>query len=139
MPLSLPKFLLLAALISGAARAEPVFQSAVGDRVELEAIPWPACEGRACPPVRICLENPRRNTSAKGLSNHDDAEPDLIAQPGQTRCLDMTTVLQKITLWSAVGEAPLVPVMVTVLDLRDKLGQIVYFRWSTEAPAPKRP
>lgn len=137
MPRVAPMLLLLAMLLTGGAQAEPVLRSAVGDRVEV--ISGPGCAGAACSPVRVCLKNPSRNTSAKGLSNHDAEEPDLVAQPGQTRCLDMTNVLQKITLWNAAGDKPLAPVMVTVLDLRGKLGQIVYFRWSTEAPAPKRP
>lgn len=137
MPLPDPKILLLAMFLTGGAHAEPVLRSAVGDRVEV--ISGPGCAGATCSPVRICLENPSRNTSAKGLSNHDAEEPDLVSQPGQTRCLDMTNVLQKITLWSAAGDAPLAPAMMTVLDLRGKLGQIVYFRWSTEAPSSKRP
>lgn len=137
MPLPVPKLLLLALLFPGGAQAEPVLRSALGDRVEVTS--RPGCAGATCPPVRICLENPSRNTFAKGLSNHDAVEPDLVAQPGQVRCIDMTNVLQKITLWSAHGQAPLAPVMVTVLDLRDNLGQIVYFRWSTEALSSKRP
>ena len=133
MPVAPACLVFLLALWALPVSAEPVYRSAAGDRVEVHSAPALGCGARDCPPVQLCLGNPAGNATAKGLSNHAAAEPDLVARPGQAVCRDMTNVLQTITLWSSRGGTALVPVMVTPLDLRAKLGQVVHLRWSVEA------
>ncbi len=119
------------------ARAGPAdLQSAAGDRVILHARFHAPCPDPAtgCGPVRVCLHNPATNRGAKGLGLHRGAAPDLIAAPGQRRCTGMANVVQRITLFA--GPDGTVPVMVTPLDLRHKLGFEMVFFWTTEAPLP---
>ncbi len=107
------------------------FHGASGDQVDLivgiDRGGGPARDG-----VRLCLENPAQNHSAKALSNRPDMPPELVVPLGQSDCLILAPLRQSLVFWSRSSVGGFAISMLAPLDLRGKVGHVYYLRWSQD-------
>lgn len=127
---------LLCALVSpGLGKAQDSdmlsFHSAAGDQVDL-IVGIERGVGSARDGVRLCLENPALNHSAKALSNRPDTPPEFVVPIGQSDCLTLAPLRQSLVFWSRSPHGVFAISMLAPLDLRGKVGHVYYLRWSQD-------